>query len=86
MIDEGGYRMARDPFQHVAIGFETRPYSCASTTVLRVIRLPSTSRKFTIIEKNLSVDSNLEGRHCIVNHTPKKANICSDFYMYSGPS
>ena len=32
-----GYRVARGPFLHAAIGFQTRPYKSASTTVLHVI-------------------------------------------------
>ena len=32
-----GYRVARGPFLHAAIGFQTRPYNSASTTVLHVI-------------------------------------------------
>ena len=32
-----GYRVARGPFLHAAIGFQTRPYNSANTTVLHVI-------------------------------------------------
>ena len=32
-----GYRVARGPFLHAAIAFQTRPYSSASTTMLHVI-------------------------------------------------
>ena len=32
-----GYRVARGPFLHATIGFQTRPYNSASTTVLHVM-------------------------------------------------
>ena len=45
-----GYRVARGPFQYVAIGFQTRAYNCASTTVLNVMETPFTQ---IIFSKNL---------------------------------
>ena len=50
------HRVARGPFLHAAIGFQTRPYNSASTTVLHVISvIVILSLKMDVIDWNESI-------------------------------